>query len=429
MKTTKRLSLLCMAVVFGCFWAACESELDGGPEGVVPKGKGAVSLTRSDSVQVALMNVIQGLCKTDSTLVDKLEMNTGAFEPNYGVAVYSVTPTVRYQLVSDADYARTMFMNKFRVAILYSRADTTGTDIRINLDAYGSIEYSSMQSGGSVAVINVDVPQIPDLTQVVYIRPEAMSQNGGEGQLKEGDVLRYKDGRYWICIQPSTYGGLLATFDRRDGHPFNGNDGGYDPKPTFVDDPFVAWCRGSSWYPKGINNNSHINLGFPSCEELEVLRRFMFNDDGTREQIAEDVFTFAIKNRGGENLYNNMFDNGRIYCCGDGAGSWIGPVRTYTYSKYCTKYMFRKDGWYDFKYDFNTRSCRTSWYVMQANTYTFLNEPEWETYNLYGSYPQRCISETMNFIRTEMKTFKDDDIFYDPDTFEGRNGWELVYPI
>ena len=415
-----------MAVVFGCFWAACESELDGGLE-----GKGAASLTRSDSVQVALMNVIQGLCKTDSTLVDKLEMNTGAFEPNYGVAVYSVTPTVRYQLVSDADYARTMFMNKFRVAILYSRADTTGTDIRINLDAYGSIEYSSVQSGGSVAVINVDVPHIPDLTQVVYIRPEAMSQNGGEGQLKEGDVLRYKDGRYWICIQPSTYGGLLVTFDRRDGHPFNGNDGGYDPKPTFVNDPFVAYCQTTEtgWYPKGINNNSYINLGFPSCEELEVLRRFMFNDDGSRRPIADDAFKFAVRDRGGENLYNCMFDYGKLYCCGDGAGSWDGPIRTYTYSKYSSNYIWPfeyKNGWHDHEYDYMTKVCRTSWYIMQANSYTFFYEAVWETHNVYGSYPQRCISETLNFIRTEMYEFKDYDVFYDPNTFEGRNGWELL---
>ena len=155
----------------------------------------------------------------------------------------------------------------------------------------------------------------------------------------------------------------------------------------------------------------------------------MFNDDGSRRPIADDAFKFAVRDRGGENLYNCMFDYGKVYCCGDGAGSWDGPTRTYTYSKYSSNYIWPfeyKNGWHDHEYDYMTKVCRTSWYIMQANSYTFFYEAGWETHNVYGSYPQRCISETLNFIRTEMYEFKDYDVFYDPNTFEGRNGWELL---
>ncbi|MCR5140297.1 MAG: hypothetical protein K6B45_09070 [Bacteroidaceae bacterium] len=424
MKSKKSLSVLCVAVVFGCCWTACESDLFEGT------GKTTSSLTRSDSVQIALSNIIKGLCETDSTLKDKLEMNVVSFEPNYGMVVYSVTPTVRYVLVESADYARGLFMSKFLPAIQFTKADTLGTNIRINLDAYGSVEYTPMQTNGSLAAIDVNVPQIPNLTQVFFVSPEALPQNGN-GQLEAGNVLRYKDGRYWICIRPANYGGLLVTFDRKDGNPFNGNDGQYNPKPTFVNDPFVTYCQTTetSWYPK-VNNNSYINRGFPSREQLDALQRFMYNDDGTRRSIAEDAFTFAIKNRGGKNLYDCMFEDGKVYCCGDGADYWDGPTRTYTYSKYSSNYIWPftyKNGWHDHEYDYTTRVCRTSWYIMRryaSDTNDFFYEDGWETHNVYGSYPQRCISETMNFIRTEMKTFKDYDIFYDPETNEGRNGWE-----
>lgn len=83
MKTSKRLSALCMEIVFDCFWAACESELDGGPEGAVSK-----ALTRCDSVQVALMNYIHGLCKTDICHAGEhpyvLSINLGGRPSTYG---------------------------------------------------------------------------------------------------------------------------------------------------------------------------------------------------------------------------------------------------------------------------------------------------------------------------------------------------------
>lgn len=65
---------------------------------------------------------------------------------------------------------------------------------------------------------------------------------------------------------------------------------------------------------------------------------------------------------------------------------------------------------------------------MQANTHTFFLLTWVGDHQLTGNYPHRSISEPLNFIRIEMKTFKDYDIIYNSDTFEGHNGWELVYP-
>lgn len=422
MKTTKRLSVLCVAIVLGCGWTACESDLFEG------SGKNNSTFTRTDSLEYALQNVVQAFCATDSTLADKLAMNA-TFEPDYGMALYSVTPTVRYVPTSSADYARELFMSKFFPAIIYSRADTTATDILIDLGSYGKVEFTPSQKDGSVAAIEVDVPAIPNLSQVVFIRPEALPQNGGDGQLAVGNVLR-KNKRYWVCIRPANFGGLLVTFDRRDGHPFVGGDGDYDPKPTYVEDPFRIYCRTeeTSWYPQNVSSTSYINKGFPGKDQLDCLREFIYDGNGKILQRAIDAFTIAVKNRGGQTLYDNIFKDGIVFCCGEGADYRDGPTRTYDYKKYCTKYIFRKDGWYDFTYDYKTRLCTSSWYIMHPKGAKFFYEQdgEWETKYMPGTWPSESATNTTGFIRTEMKTFTDQTRFYNPDTFEGVEGWELI---
>jgi hypothetical protein len=43
-----------------------------------------------------------------------------------------------------------------------------------------------------------------------------------------------------------------------------------------------------------------------------------------------------------------------------------------------------------------------------------------------GTWPSESATNTTGFIRTEMKTFTDQTRFYNPDTFEGVEGWELI---
>lgn len=434
MKTKRLLSILVTIAMLSCCWVSCESdssdyenfeyEEDDEDEN---KGYGE-ELTRKDSMLVALMSVVQSLCVTDSTLMDKLQNNVATFQPEYGMEVYSVSPTVRYAVVSNADEARMLFMNNFFLAIEYARADTTGANILINLDQYGSVEYTPAQSAGSVAVINVDIPCIPDLTQVVYVIPEATPQND-DGQLRDGNVVRYKDGRYWVCIRIARYGGLLVTFDSRDGRPFNKNDGECSPKPTWVNDPFCEACgKGdkSGWIPLDVKGRAYINSGFPTIDELNALRQFLYDDKGKIRQTAIDALTFAVKNRGGEDLYNHIFTKNQPFCCGSNVGSWKGDEKTYKYKKFHSNYIWPfqyKNGWHEHEYKYNTRRCKTTWYRMGGSWF----HEYWNTIgDDIGSWPKNCISEPTYYIRTEMKKFYSDDKFYDPITFEGRNGWQLL---
>ena len=435
MKTKRLLFVLLTIAMLSCCWVACESDSSDYEnfeyeEEYEDENKDyAKELTRKDSMLVALMSVVQSLCVTDSTLMDKLQTNIATFQPEYGMVVYSISPTVRYVVVDNADEARMLFINNFFLAIEYARADTTNTNILINLYEYGSIEYTPAQSEGSVAVINVDIPCISDLTQVVCIIPEATPQND-DGQLRDGNVLRYKDGRYWVCIRTARYGGLLVTFDSRDGRPFNKNDGESTPKPTWVDDPFCEACgkddEKSGWIALDVKGRAYINIGFPSVDDLNALRKFLYDDGGNIRKTAQDALTFAVKKRGGEDLYNNIFTKYQPFCCGTGVSYWTGDEKTYRYKKNHTKYIWPfgyKNGWHEHECKYNTRRCKTTWYQMGGGWF----HEYWNTIgDDIGSWPQRCISEPTYFIRTEMKKFYTYDVFYDSITFEGRNGWQLM---
>lgn len=423
MKSTRKLLLVMAAIALASSWSACESDLF---EGL---GRKDSSLSRADSLDVALYNVVQAFCETDSTLADKLALKQ-TFEPTYGRVIYSVTPTVRYVATDNTADARDKFMIKLHTAILYAHADSTANEIVVDLGSNGKVEFVPTQKEGSVAIVNVDIPAIPNLSQIVFILPEAMPQNEGEGQLQAGNILR-KNGRYWICVRPAEHGGVLVTFDRNDGHPFNGGDGDWDPKPTYIEDPFVAYCHSSqsSWYPK-IGNRSYINRGFANSDCLDALRHFIHDGDGHYHQLALTALQKAVRDRGGANLYNSILsgDEYVVYCCGDGANSWEGPTRTYTYSKYCTKYIFRKNGWYDFEEDYKTRCCSSSWYKMFKNRREVFYEQggSWETRNMPGTWPQRSKDETLVFIRVQAIEFTASTEFVDAETFEGKNGWELL---
>ena len=76
-----------------------------------------------------------------------------------------------------------------------------------------SVGTVSYQHGGgddnTVAVINIDVKQLPGITQLRMVKD--MGDNAGFGYYSVGDIIE-KDGRLWLCIQEASALGDEAIF-------------------------------------------------------------------------------------------------------------------------------------------------------------------------------------------------------------------------
>lgn len=93
-------------------------------------------LTRQDSLDIAFMNVVSILCQTDSTLYEQ-GGSSGNFSPDYGTVLYTVTPTVRYNVAESTEDAKGKFSLAFATAIDFAGAQDDGNTIRIDLGSKG----------------------------------------------------------------------------------------------------------------------------------------------------------------------------------------------------------------------------------------------------------------------------------------------------
>ena len=78
-------------------------------------------------------------------------------------------------------------------------------------EAVGSLTYTKSTDGQSLATVDVNIPQVPGLRQIVYMTPDQMGTNASSKDWKTcyyrfGDVIKrtVKDiTEYWICVRPS----------------------------------------------------------------------------------------------------------------------------------------------------------------------------------------------------------------------------------
>ena len=107
-----------------------------------------------------------------------------------------------------------------------SASDLLGTSITTATQSYtyqndlvGTLTYHKT-GGSSLATVDVTIPRMPGLSQIVYKTPEQIGENAsfkGTAYYRFGDVVKKlnKDGEYdyWICVRP-----CLSTASKTDSH-------------------------------------------------------------------------------------------------------------------------------------------------------------------------------------------------------------------
>lgn len=370
--------MLLMAAMLLC-WTACsndnDSPVDADDEDDVEYVEETEPMTRQDSLNIAAMSVINALC-TDSTSTEP-DAN-GKYIPQYGSVLYDMTPTVRYKVAESAEDAKGQFLLSFATAIAFVGVNNSGDAISLDFGDNGSVEFEPAQGEGKLGILHVDMPQIPSLTQVVWLQAEAWPHNDGNGGTYVGQTFKSRDGKRWVCIQTSEGGseyGLLVTFDNTDGltklfDPRSNSDGGvqWGYHVERGDDAEKYW---QSW----------LHYGYASSADLKSLNRFMYNQGGaTRNVKAEEIFSNTAFMSA--EMYNAIYQSGKHYCCGD--NSW--HYRTSNEHKYYYyRYSSRKKSWVtdgsvkDTYYFMGNR-----WYIMYANwRNSFLRDDRWDSYNCY----------------------------------------------
>lgn len=187
--------LLMAAVVCGLslFVTSCKDDDDDvNDEVVVVEGD---PYQKTGDVASALFVVMNQLADVDS-LPDNWQ--TTEFEPAIGRVVDASQPYVRAMAVQNVRSARDVFRS-----LIGENFDESKSTVTWRRDGVGTLVYQELNQGDCVATIDVQLPQMPHLTQLRLLPPSAFGDNTMKYQTyySIGDVVEDKDGCYWICVR------------------------------------------------------------------------------------------------------------------------------------------------------------------------------------------------------------------------------------
>ena len=151
---------------------------------------------KNGEVAYALYRVVGTLCELDS-LPDNWK--TATYEPTKGKILDASQPLVRSVTVADLSEAVSMF----RTLTGENLADNA-TTATWSKDGVGSLKFTATNSSAETAVIDVNIKQMPKLSQLRLVPASAMGENGsftGDPYYHIGDVVKDGDGRHWICVR------------------------------------------------------------------------------------------------------------------------------------------------------------------------------------------------------------------------------------
>ena len=152
---------------------------------------------------------------TDDVMPDE-GWQSATYEPTIGEPDGANT-SVRIVSCPDAESAAAHFADLVGLTLGDGSSTTVGGGFAVSTPDYtftspvvGSLHYQLTGSQSlSLAVVDVDIKQMPGLSQIVYKSPEQMQENGsfnGTAYYRFGDVVSKQnaDGQtdYWVCVRP-----------------------------------------------------------------------------------------------------------------------------------------------------------------------------------------------------------------------------------
>lgn len=334
-------------------------------------------MTIEDSTNIALHLIANILYDNDTATVASYEEFSQQRKPDYGQLLYESTPSERYRIAQDFEDAKTRFITDFGCVLRFAGISTDSDIITISIGQKGKLTFSPQSGQGKLAVIDIDMDLFKDLTQIVFLSPQAWPNNDSDGGVKLGDTFKTSDGRRWVCVQSCAGGteyGLLVTFDdnRNDITPYfdpacNGQQGmeGWHYSHYFNDRDWQSYVHGS---------------GYAKSEELLILNRFLYDYNGQKNAMADKIL--SNEKFMPNSLYKNVFTDGAYYLCGD--NSWM--YWTQNKHKY-KRYYYSQKGkkWKEADDKLNYIFMGNRWFVMHSNWMSSeLKDDYWNSYRCYN---------------------------------------------
>ncbi|MCR4602567.1 MAG: hypothetical protein K5683_03395 [Prevotella sp.] len=126
------------------------------------------------------------------------------YEPAIG-QVSEQNANTRIIVVSDIDEARQNFASMAGIDIAELSSEKT-----VSQSGVGKLVWiPSKENAENLAEVSVDIKIIPTLQKIVYCTEDQIGQNGlfnsvkGTAYYRLGDVVRDKQGYFWVCVRPS----------------------------------------------------------------------------------------------------------------------------------------------------------------------------------------------------------------------------------
>ncbi len=186
-----------LLISMGCVVTACSDDDDENDGGRTEEERAQDPYEKNTEAGDALMTLLTQLAAPIDSLPDNWKSAT--FEPVAGVAV-------------EGTFKRNITVASLNEALRRYNS-LTGQDLpastRSNtweMPNVGTMTYTAVGGSDVTATIDVDVRQMPHLTQIRLIPATAIGENGsfkGEPYYRFGDVVKDKDGCCWICVRPA----------------------------------------------------------------------------------------------------------------------------------------------------------------------------------------------------------------------------------
>ena len=190
-KTWKYLLMAALAVCLSMNVTSCKDDNDEKSE-----EQKAEEMAKASEAADTFWNVVSQLTNNDD-IGDDYKNQT--FEPTIGQPDEG-NALVRIVGTNNMATAVTRFNDLTGAGISESTNDYEWKN-----DAVGTLTWHKTNDGQTYATVDVNIPQMPRLQQIVYRDGEQMGTNGsfeGRAWYRFGDVVM-KDGHYWICVRPA----------------------------------------------------------------------------------------------------------------------------------------------------------------------------------------------------------------------------------
>lgn len=205
------LSTLALAGSLALGFNSCsDNDLDASNGG--SNGNGDITSEQMADKYYSLQRLLSAVAEVDS-LPDNWNSDSFTAEPTLGTAQSEGNSFVRLVVTNSAEDADRDYR-------LMTGETITGkaTDGEWKKDGIGSLKFKVQNQPDLYATIDVDVKQLPHLTQIRFVPASAVGNNGWFSKPKEvfyqfGDIIRQEiDGRttLWVCVRPCNASGTLG---------------------------------------------------------------------------------------------------------------------------------------------------------------------------------------------------------------------------